>query len=58
MIIKGPINPNPIRFQESKCSDIYQLPDDYIRDPNFSKRAAQRSMYPPQFCQAFFEANQ
>lgn len=57
MIIKGPINPTPIKLRDSSVKDIYQLPNSYILDRNFSKRGAQRSMYPPAFCRAFFEAN-
>lgn len=57
-IIKGPVNPNPIRLDTCSMSELYQLPDNYIRDPNFSKRAAQRSMYCDGFVNAFFEANQ
>lgn len=58
MIIKGPVNPTPLRFDECPMSELYSLPSSYVRDPNFSKRSAQRSMYPPMFCRAFFEANQ
>ena len=58
MIVKGPVNERPLHLQQAKYSDLYDLPDDYVLDPDFSKRAAMRSMYPPMFCQAFFEANQ
>ncbi len=58
MIIKGPTNPYPRSLPDCPVSDLYQLPDDYTLDPNFLKRSAQRSMYPPAFCRAFFEANQ
>lgn len=57
LLIKGPINENPLHLQEASLKDIYQLPFNYKVDPNFSKRAAQRSMYPPIFCQSFFNAN-
>lgn len=58
MIIKGPVNPSPLRMCDCSTSELYTLPLSYVLDPNFSKRAAQRSMYPPAFCRAFFEANQ
>ena len=58
MIIKGPVNPSPLRMCYCSTSELYTLPSSYVRDPNFSKRASQRSMYPPAFCRAFFEANQ
>lgn len=58
MIIKGPVNPSPLRMCDCSTSELYTLPSSYVLDPNFSKRAAQRSMYPPAFCRAFFEANQ
>lgn len=57
MIVKGPVNENPLKLESARVSDLYQLPSDYTLDPNFSKRAAQRSMYPLMFCKAFYEAN-
>lgn len=57
-IIKGPVNPNPVRLDEAKASDLYQLPDDYIlKGSKMNKRSAQRSIYAPFFPQAFYEAN-
>lgn len=57
MLVKGPVNPNPMRMQDAKLSELYQLPDGYNLDIDHGKRAAQRSIYPPAFCRAFFEAN-
>lgn len=57
-IIKGPVNNNPIHFDKAHYSDYYEVPEDYIFEKNFSKRQVIRSMYPPAFANAFFEANQ
>lgn len=57
-IIKGPVNPNPLRIDEAKSSELYQLPADYVlAGSQMNKRAAQRSMYAPYFPLAFYEAN-
>lgn len=57
-LIKGPVNSNPIRFDEAKAADLYQLPDDYILNGSkMNKRSAQRSIYAPYFPGAFYEAN-
>lgn len=58
MIVKGPVNPHPIRLDEAKFSDFYGLPDDYkIAGTGMNKLSALRSVYPPMFCRAFYEAN-
>lgn len=58
LIIKGPVNPNPVRLDECSMFDLYQLPSDYkLKGSGMSKRAAQRSMYAPYFPLAFYEAN-
>lgn len=57
-IIKGPVNSNPIYFDKAHMSDYYEIPENYKYDENFSKRQVARSIYPPAFCKAFFEANQ
>lgn len=36
---------------------IITLPDNYKFEENFSKRQVVRSMYPPAFANAFYEAN-
>ncbi len=56
LIIQGPINDNPCRLDE--CTNLYDLPDDYNLNIDHCKRAARRSIYPPAFCDAFFQANQ
>lgn len=56
-IVPGPINTNIKCLDEIKSSELYQLPEDYNLDIDHSKRAAQRSILPPSFCQAFFDAN-
>lgn len=55
MIIQGPITENPIPFDRAP---LYDLPENYNLNIDHNKRAARRSIYPPAFCQAFFEANQ
>lgn len=59
MIIKGPFTPEAEikRFDELSMSELPQLPDGYNLDIDHCKRAAQRSIYPEAFCQAFYEAN-
>ncbi|HEX3038597.1 MAG TPA: hypothetical protein VHO94_06355 [Oscillospiraceae bacterium] len=37
--------------------DLRELPDDYHLPPDFSKRAAKRSITSPKFASAFFESN-
>lgn len=56
-IVPGPINNNLKRFDEMRVSELYQLPEGYSLDIDHCKRAAQRSILPPAFCQAFFNAN-
>lgn len=55
MLVQGPINDNPCRLDE--CTNLYDLPDDYDLNIDHCRRAARRSIYPPAFCQAFYEAN-
>lgn len=57
LIVQGPINEHPRHMDELKLSELYQLPSDYNLNIDHCKRAAQRSIYPPAFVQAFFEAN-
>jgi len=38
-------------------ADLRKIPSEYISKTSFSKRAVLRSMTPPHFAQAFFEAN-
>ncbi len=57
-IIKGPVNENPQLLEKANSAELFQLPGDYNLDIDHSKRAAQRSILPPQFCKAFFDANQ
>lgn len=38
-------------------SDYLTIPDDYKFEENFTKRQVARSMYPPAFADAFYEAN-
>lgn len=56
LIVQGPINDSPKRLDECS-SDLYDLPFDYNLNIDHCKRAARRSVYPPAFCQAFYEAN-
>ena len=60
LIVRGPYTPkNLLRpLQELKLSELYQLPADYNLNIDHNKRAAQRSIYPPAFADAFFQANQ
>jgi len=57
MIIKGPINENPIKLASAKDKDLYDLPDNYNLNIDHSKRAAKRSIFPKYFPIAFYNAN-
>jgi len=57
LLVQGPINDHPIRLDTACGANLYDLPEDYNLNIDHCKRAAQRSIYPPAFCQAFFEAN-
>lgn len=46
------------RLQDLHADELYQLPLGYNLNIDHSKRAAQRSIYPPDFCYSFFLANQ
>ena len=58
MFVIGPINYYPKRFDECTQSDFFDLPANYDLNIDHCKRAAQRSILPPAFCEAFFLANQ
>lgn len=58
MLIRGPFTDNPKRLDQCRNSELYKLPDGYGNGIDHCKRAAQRSIYPPDFCESFFLANQ
>lgn len=59
LLVRGPFTPKSElkHLDEFSCSELYQLPDDYNLNIDHCKRAAQRSIYPPAFCESFFNAN-
>lgn len=57
MIIKGPMNKEPIRLADATSKIMYQLPEGYDLNIDHNKRAAQRSIIPPGFAKAFYQAN-
>ena len=46
-----------IKFDNRLNDVLPDLPPDYSCPPDFDKRAARRSLTPPRFAKAFFEAN-
>lgn len=58
MLIRGPYTSNPKRLDECRQDELYALPEGYGKGIDHCKRAAQRSIYPPEFCESFFLANQ
>ena len=57
MIIKGPINKNPIKMADATSEILYQLPGQYDLNIDHNKRAAQRSIICEGFAKAFYDAN-
>jgi hypothetical protein len=56
---RGPYNPNPVKLDRTSAKLLYELPQGYSAEQTDHKtRAARRSILPPAFCEAFFEANQ
>ena len=45
-------------IDECRLDELYQLPTNYNLNIDHCKRAAMRSIYPPEFVQSFFLANQ
>lgn len=58
MLVRGPFTDNPKQLQKCSSSELYQIPGDYNLNIDHRKLAAQRSIYPPAFCESFFLANQ
>lgn len=57
-LIKSPYNGALKLFASLKVSELPQLPTGYNLNIDHNKIAAQRSVYPPDFCNAFYLANQ
>jgi len=58
MFIIGPINENPKTFKRAGANEMFQLPANYNLNIDHNRRAAQRSILAPFFCESFYLANQ
>lgn len=57
--VKNPVECNTLKFDKTLLKDLPELPDGFVYDPGcgLDKRQVRRSITPPGFAQAFFEAN-
>lgn len=60
LLVYGPFTPRcEIKpLHELSSSELFSLPGDYNLNIDHNKIAAQRSVFPPAFCESFFLANQ
>lgn len=58
LLIRGPYTEDTKPLDSCRSDELYSLPECYNLNIDHCKRAAQRSIYPPAFCESFFLANQ